>query len=255
MKKYSYSSPNSTMIIKVMSKDRTSKKPNKLSRAKSNKTISRMTVQPSKMSKMLLNLSANNSSDQLTNKSTNRQTNQSTTHGSSNATDPQTDPQSDCVSCSGPECESCKQTTKSSAPVEFKTTTTPSPPPASWKHLLGQRIIVKKTSGVGSEHSSTINSTMDLDINIRPNRFGADRNSSSVVGPHRNLDLKSILKKSKLLAPRYSAKQTMPNMPNNTLQQTNYLSQDSLNALPACTILDVFCWCYRLTRFLFIVRY
>ena len=248
MKKYSYSSPNNTMVIKVTSKDKTSKKANKLIRVKSNKTTSRMTshVQPSKMSKMLSNLPAANNSINSSDAPANQPV-QPPTAQPANHHRPSNSTEIDCASC--PHCEDCKQATKQAALVttEFKSTTPAGPhAPLSWKQVLGQRFVVKKSPDGASEHSSTINSTMD--ILIRP-KFGANHNSSA--GGHPNLNLQSILKKSKLLGPRHPAKQTMPN----STFQTNYLAQDGLTTLPACTILDVFCWCYRLTRFLFIVRY
>ena len=85
-----------------------------------------------------------------------------------------------------------------------------------------------------SINSNALNSTLNLDF--RPSQ--------------KNANLKSVLKKSRL-----AQQNQQPNTQNNSTQTTDYL-QNPLNALlPSCTLLDLFCWIYRYSRFLFVFRY
>lgn len=140
----------------------------------------------------------------------------------------------------------CHKTTKFESSTETPLNkSTPEKEQKSWKQIE-QQLIVKKSKNF-SNRTSLANSIIDLDSKSKQNRTSSK-------------NLKSIFKKGKLMvAPRYSAKQTMQTggqQVSNTTNQSNYPDPNSLNTiLPTCTLLDLFCWFYRYSRFLFIVRY
>lgn len=120
---------------------------------------------------------------------------------------------------------------------------------------------------INKDQQSITNMTIDFDLNLR-----------STNRSNNNLNFKSNLKKSKLVGSKVLAQQNMqPTNQNQPMPTQTNNQPNQLNAIfPTCTLLgefrsvfqdemnsifysffflDLFCWCYRYTRFMFVYSY
>ena len=152
-----------------------------------------------------------------------------------------------------PDCDRCNNKTIEVPSID-RTQSAATAPTATRPPGREQRLTLinqlKKTTN-HSEHSSVVSSA--LDVNYRPNNG------------EKNLNFKSILKKSRLIAPRspgsqsnqYAQQNMPPTNPSQPQQPANYPPNPNAltTTIPTCTLLDMFCWFYRYTRFMFVYTY